>query len=574
MRLSWLSKLFFASWLLYFSWFWANSFQVNENGDVFANHINIWGDWAAHFTMGSSMAFRQLWLAESPFLMGAKFSYPFAADFISGLLVKWQVPFLLAFIIPSWLGSLAIVAALFWLYKTWLGSEKLAILAALILLLGGGMGWWFWLADIKQAPNPIQAIVTPAHEYTRLDKEHIKWINVIDSMIIPQRAFTLGFPIGLVLWTLFISWLRNAANNKITSKNAASAKIPNWLPPVLAGLLLGQLPIIHMHTLLALAVLTSTAWICNVGISLRKKVKNHKQQVTWFSFWRQHWQNWLIMTAVALPCLIFWYLYLYSGHVNQQFISWYPGWLAKEFQLNWFYFWWLNWGVTPWLALLGTILICKKSVKGMRIYEIIPFWLLFAIANLWLFQPFSWDNTKLVIWAAVGFAALCALAISWLWQQGWQGRIVAIALAVATIFSGTLDAYWILRTDLHSYRMYSGEEVAAAAWVKNNTDTNALFVTGTNHNHWLFNLTGRQAVMTYPGWLWTHGYNYKDIEDDIATFILEPQQSDFGNKYKIDYVLLSKEQLESLPAASADWWQTQPLLYNTSREFLYKYNVD
>src|SRR4051812_39976812 len=90
---------------LIFFWFWLHAITFDKNGNVIAGHPNIWGDWAAHFTMGSAMAYRQLLPATSPLVLDAPFRYPFIADLISAILIRLGAPFFAAFVWPSFIFS-------------------------------------------------------------------------------------------------------------------------------------------------------------------------------------------------------------------------------------------------------------------------------------------------------------------------------------------------------------------------------------------------------------------------------------------------------------------------------------
>ena len=108
---------------------------------MFAGHANMWADWAAHFTMGSAMAYRDLILDTSPLMFGEKFSYPFTANLISALLVKMGVPFFYAFVIPSFIFSLLLVATVYVFFRVLLKHRYIALLAACIFLFNGGIGF-------------------------------------------------------------------------------------------------------------------------------------------------------------------------------------------------------------------------------------------------------------------------------------------------------------------------------------------------------------------------------------------------------------------------------------------------
>jgi hypothetical protein len=554
-KLKLLLGLYFTAWFSYFAWFWSRALSVNEKGDLVAGQVNIWGDWAAHFTMGSALAYRDVWLSSSPFLLGAKFAYPFAANLLSAILIRLGMPFVAGFVVPSFIFSCLIVLALFWFYKVVFKSRTIAVIASLIFLLNGGMGFWYYLQDIHLSSTPVETALNPPHEYTRLDAQNIKWISVIDSMIIPQRAFNHGFPLAL----LALAWLYSDLA-PATKKRSFKQELKLYGP---ACLLLGLLPFIHTHSFLA------------AGIILAGWSGGQLFELAWFkkSPFKETLKKWLLiayLTAViAVPLLKFFVI----GQVDG-FLQWYPGWLATEFKMNWLIFWWKNWGLTPWLAIAGWAWLMwtaqTKEKVIQAVYTFLPFFVLFSLANLFLFQPFSWDNTKLIAWASLGFAGLAGYALVKLWKTSWLLKPLAVILFAITIASGTIDAYWILRRDLHSFSMYSNEELELANWVKANTPVDAIWLTGDQHNHFLFNLTGRQAVMTYRGWLWTHGYHYLPTEADVSRLYQFPERTDLYQKYNIGYVVVGPNEREVWGAKDSVFNQTFEPVKTTPRYTIYE----
>lgn len=546
--------IFFSFWFSYFAWFWSHSISLTDTGNLMINHVNMWGDWAAHFTMGSAMGYRELWLAQSPFLLGARFSYPFLANFISACFIRIGVPFFTSFIVPSFLASCLLVASLFYFFKTLLSNKVLAVVASLIVLLNGGLGFYYFIQDVAASPEPLLAILNPTHEYTRLDSENIKWISIIDSMVIPQRAFTQGFPLALIALALIY---------EVTFQKPSRPK----LRLVVAGSILGLLPLIHTHSFLAAGIILSF-WLVASWLLQPLSKKRLKQIIL----------NWSLVGGISL-LLALPLFYFFFFNQTQGFLRWYPGWLAKEFEMNWFVFWFKNWLLTPWLGLLGFWLVIQATRNNRNRQTWVqfciwfPFIGLFILANLFLFQPFAWDNTKLIVWSSVGIAGLSTVFLDHWWQSKKFGlKVLATAIFLVTIASGMVDAHWIIRTDLHSFQMYSAEELALAEWVKNNTPSDSIWLTGDQHNHWLFNLTGRQSVMTYRGWLWTHGYDYLPVQADVTTMFAMPRRTDLFTKYGVDYVVIGYNEQKVWGANHNDFQSAWPSIKSTPHYQIYAIN--
>lgn len=535
--LHWPSILFFAVWTVFFTVLFWGLVRVDAFDNLELRHSYAWADWAAHFTMGSSFGYRAWWLDTSPLVIDQKLSYPFAINFISGLLIRWQVPFFWAFVIPSWVGAVLGVVLLYRWYFTWLKSRTQAALASTLFLLNGGLGFVIFTQRVRTAVDPWHTFLNPGFDLTNLESEGIRWISVINSMIVPQRAFVLGLPVGLLLLWCFYQLV-----SSLLRKSAAFSLNLHSTPLRLAfvcGSILGLLPLIHTHTFLAMVIILS-CWSLGglwAATALQRK--------TLFLH--------LVLTAVmsitiATPIL----LTIYAGHVSSTFLKWYPGWLATEFSMNWFWFWLKNWGLTPLLGVGGMILFARaQKVNRFQKTLAVPFLLLFILSNLFLFQPWSWDNTKLLIWSSVGFSGYAVYCLARLWQlrlshqPHWHQvfkRSLVVLTFITLIASGGIDAWQSVRPGRSGYVMYTTEELALAEWVKQNTDPNSVWLTSNRHNHWLFNLTGRQAVMTYPGWLWSQGYDYSQVERDSRSMWQQPDQLALYDKYRVQYVVVETSQ--------------------------------
>lgn len=560
-KFSLLTYLFFGLWLGFFLLFWAKAIYYDEFGNLVAGHVNIWGDWATHFTMANAMATRGLLLQTSPFLLGAKFSYPFAADLISAILIRLTGNLVYSFLVPSLIGSLFFVWAIYYFFKTLWGSEKKAILSSVVFLLNGGLGFYYYFRDNLPHRSFLSLVVNPLHEMTRYDLYQIKWISVIDSMIIPQRAFLLGFPLTLVALTFIYQYF---FQHQLRGR---------WKLGV-ASLTLGLMPLIHTHSFLA-AFIILAFWSA-------KDLLNQKTGRWWE--WR-HWpskrlKSWALLAAatalISLPLMIKYFF----GQIDHGFAKFFPGWLANSYQMNWLVFWWRNWFLTPWLAGAGFWLIIKHHPKQLLTFA--PFIVIFALANLFLFQPFAWDNTKLIIWASLGFSYLVVLTFAYAYKnQGllrswpWLKTGILSLIFSSIILSGAIDVYYISRHDLHTYVMYTQEELELVEWVKNNTPRDAIWLTGDRHNHPIFNLTGRQTVITYEGVMWTHGYDYLAQFSAVKAFYQDPSRHlDVLKKYQVRYIIIGGDERAKLRARDEDFLPLFPLVKETSsyKIFENKYN--
>jgi len=518
---------YFLFWFTYFSYFWLFVFVFNQHGGLTVGQANIWADWALHFTMGHAMAYRELFLEQSPLLIGNEFSYPFLINMISALLLKAGMSMVPAFVLPSYLFSLVLVFALYYFLNSLFKNKCIAVWGAFLFFFNGGVGFFYFIQDILAADNSWQLLLNPSKEYTHLAAEHIKYISIINSIILPQRSFTMGFSLTLIALAIVLQAF------KLSSQEGRSKILKNYF---WSALLLGLMPIVHMHSFLAAFIFLSI-WAVSDLLYCDKKRRIYRLK---------HWALLALITSIISLPLLYHY---YFNHIDSGFIKWYPGWYAKEMKMDWLLFWFKNWTLVPLLALFAYLYLAYSCFKNkLNVYQIglyLPGFVIFALINLVILQPWIWDNTKLLAWSAVIFSGLSAWLLYDLILQKKNGLTLTLVIVLSwlLIFSGLVDVYRNVRLDLHRYEMYGKTELELASWVKKNTAKNSTWLVSNKHNHWLFNLTGRQAVMTYDGWLWSHGYNYKQIQIDTKN-IFKRADKNLLKKYEIDYVIIDNQILK------------------------------
>jgi len=140
----------------------------------------------------------------------------------------------------------------------------------------------------------------------------------------------------------------------------------------------------------------------------------------------------------------------------------------------------------------------------------------FLVANLVKFQPWDWDNSKLLVfWYMASAVAVGALMLR-IWRMAAAGGILAGAAWVTLIASGALSLLQVLPPQGPSFVWFSAEEVRLAAEVRQATPPRAVFVTGEEPTNPIADLAGRSVLISYPGWLWSSGINYAQREADLA----------------------------------------------------------
>lgn len=523
--------LYLLIWGLYFTWVWSHQLNLTPTGIV-AGSIASWADGAAHLTYISSFANRSLLPHFLPVYLYHPFTYPFAADFLAGMLVRSGLSLITSYTFIGLTLSLAFLYLLYQFYYRFLHHHWAAFISCHLFLFSGGLGFYWFLLRFFTEPFDLNTFLLP--EYTHLEKLNIYFINIITSELLPQRAFLLGISIGLFL--LIFLW-----------RTIAQPASSSMLLFVVFGALYGLLPIIHPHTFITLASLI--AWTTLLTF------KHSHLRRGWLVFG-------LVTISISLPLI---FTFILPGTVSG-FIKFYPGWLARTYLLNWFEFWWLNWGFFPLIALLGFFTLSRTQKLFLA-----PFFLVFVLANLFLFQPYDWDNTKILTWVYLVLSAPAATLIYRLFTRGLWFKVISGLVFITLTFSGFLDVSRVLNYSQQAITMFTSEELQLTDWVKTNTSTDSIFLTSTVHNHFVPALAGRQIVMGYQGWLWSYGIDYSDRQGDISAIYSGSDSAlELINLYQINYIVIGPTEINQYHPNQVFFRTHYPIAVSTPSYTIFK----
>ena len=162
------------------------------------------------------------------------------------------------------------------------------------------------------------------------------------------------------------------------------------------------------------------------------------------------------------------------------------------------------------------------------------------------FQPNEYDNNKLFYLA---WLLCCMIIADWcsrLWGRlkGLGGRrFLAAAVAAVTFLSAGLT---IWRECVSDYVAFSSEAVEAGMFVKDHTEEDAVFITGTQHLNPVISIAGREIVCGPDLWLYWHGFDTRQRQEEIETFYEAPEDNaDIAEKYGVTYVYVSSYERNS-----------------------------
>ena len=518
-----------------------------------AQYNNTWSDWSFHASYTTTFVYGHNLPPQNPIFAGTPFRYPFAPDFASAMLVGggWSIP--AALIWPSWAMTVLALSGLMLWARRLTGGIGAGVIAVTLTLLGGGLGFWFFFGDAARL-GLITTLLHIPRTYDRFDPPvNIQWYNPILSYYLPQRSFVFGAAVVMavlllltppLLHTPFFGWRATLATVRQSWRQWRLKS--DGVAFLIAGALAGLLPLIHVHSLVVVGVVTA----CWALLFPRP---------AWLGFFT-------VMLLLAVPRLLMAVPGDPGAPPDHQYPRWLIGWMSGADMPPWF--WIKNTGL--FIPLLLVALLSPLALRGRARLLIAPFSLVFLIANLVKFQPWDWDNSKLLVfWYLASAVAVGALLVR-LWRSHPVGAIGAAGMWLSLVLSGGLSLMQFLPPQGPSYVWFTAEQVQLAADVRRLTPPKAVFVTGEQPNNPIADLAGRSVLMSYPGWLWSYGIDYRRREADLSKIYQGGAPAlDLLHRYHADYVVIGPEERTAMQPA-VDYFNGQfRLLLHTANYAIY-----
>ncbi|KKU03119.1 MAG: hypothetical protein UX99_C0002G0049 [Candidatus Amesbacteria bacterium GW2011_GWB1_47_26] len=442
---------------------------------IWAGGSNVWGDWAGHVGYIANWLYGSNFPPQNPWYAGIRLSYPFLFDFTSAILAKMGLSIPWSMELPGIVFGLTIVILLFKLAEKISGKAAVGAIAVAIFMLSGGLGFVYLKDGAKEA----------THYY----EKNIQWVNFVISEMVPQRGILIGIAAALLIFNLWWDGYEKNDSKKF----------------LLSGVIAGLVPFFHAHTFLVLAAVSGFLFLIK------------PKKVWWYFF--------IPAGILVLPQLAY-FVPQVAGY-SPGFMRWQPGWTAYVQSDNWFWFWIKNIGPAAILIPVAWATAWKKDRKLFWLY--MPFVIIFAAANLWIFQPWENDNSKLLRFWYLGSAILMG------WWLARIPRVLAVIFLIMITLAGAIDAGSWLNFEKNKLMMWNNSDMSLAEWTKDNTPKDAIFLTTDAHNHWVVDLAGRKIVMGFKGWLWSWGINYGEREKDVEKMWNTGQ---IVESYNISYVII------------------------------------
>ncbi len=583
---------YYVFFFVLFCLFFERAILENASG-IYTGASQNYGDLPFHLGAIYSFTDGQNFPPENPSYAFAKFSYPFMADLITAAFVKFGASVRDAVLVQNIFLAFSLLIILERFVFKLTGNRLAGKIAPVLLFFSGGLGFLWFLKDYWQgAQGFFDLLWNLPKDYTISEK--FRWGNSLVVLFVTQRSLLLGMPLTIIvlqkLWEIFYDdksageWDDETKRQRDNGKDIqlehrmSSSHRLTVSSSFFFGLLAGTLPLIHVHSLVVLFVVSAFLFFLRLD----------------------KWREWIAfgvgVAFVAVPELV----WAMTGSATRlaEFVDWHFGWHKGE--MNFFRFWLVNTGIFIPLLLCGIYLIYnlrarsgknddetirrnddKKSLRHgrditpshRRIVALslfsLPFFLLFFVSNTVKLAPWEWDNIKVLIYWFVGSLPIVAFVLAWLWNQDKLLKIVSVGCLFILTFAGALDVWRTISRETE-YKIFDKDAIAVAEQIKQKTAPNALFLNAPTFNSAVV-LSGRRSLMRYSGHLASYGIDYAERETDVKRIYAGDATSEiFLKKYDIEYVLISPEEKSNLTVVNEEFFRRFPVIAEAGQYRVYK----
>jgi len=503
---------------------------------------STFGDLQMHLGFITSIAEQQKFPPNYAFLDGYTLNYPFFVNMLSSSLYLFGTSLRTSVLIPSYIISALLVIGFYIIAYRLTKRKCVAILASVLFFFGGGFGFSYFFEGAKADNTVFTQIFSEFYRTpTNFTDNNIRWVNPICDMIIPQRTTMAGwcmfFP---TLWLLLEALKTKERKYYITLAILASC-----------------MPMIHTHTFLALGIISAVMFFAY----LVKEEDKKSYIINWCIYG-------CIIAIIAIPQLLFWTFRQTTG--NDAFLKFSFNWVNKQDPYIWFYI--KNWGIT---ALFSIPSILKASKENKKLLLACGF--IFVISEFILFQPNEYDNNKLFF---IVYMILVIFVSDWLlyvWDslKGIKGRTyLGIVVVICGILSGSLTIIREYKSGA-LYQVYNENSIKMSEYIKENTPSDAVFLTSTYHINPVVSLAGRNVYVGSSIYVHFHGlgneYSYRSQEMKDAYRGSYKNLVQFCKQKGIQYVYIGGNERNELEI-NEELLTNLEEVYSSGSEVLYKVN--
>jgi hypothetical protein len=549
---------------------------------IYTGVQNNYGDLPFHLSIITSFADGANFPPEDPTFAGARFTYPFIADFVAACFVRAGAGLRQALMLENYVLALAFVGVLHRFTLKLTRDWAAGLIAPALVLFSGGLGFWHIWNDPRWAEKGLFGILMDLpQQYTITPDTGYRWGNSLTTLLIPQRGILLGFPLALIAFTVWWTFVRDAGtrgrgdaarsdedaksrkhDKKRARQSAARPRVPASPRPrvaamqrmAAAGAIAGLLPLVHAHSFVVVMVVGAGVALLTGGL--------------------KNWRAWAAFFAagmvVAAPQM--WWATHGTSVRASDFFGWHFGWDHGEEHVLWF--WFKNTGLL--IPLTVAALLWRERERGSTQPLVprqvalfyLPFTLCFVVPNLIKLAPWVWDNIKVIYYWFLASVPLVALLLARLMRGNWPMRAGAVALLVTLTLAGALDV-WSVASRAAEFRIFDADGVRFAETVKETTRPRATVLHEPTFDTPIF-LTGRRSVMGYPGHIGSHGIGWEGRWREVRRIYNGGADAErLLAKYGVEFVVVGPHERREAPV-NETFFSRFELVGETGEYRLYK----
>lgn len=553
----------------------SKTFTIDSAGNMRAAFAGF-GDIPFHMTQVSKFAYSPTLNFNEPIFDGERMRYSFLINALSGVILRFSGNWVLAMHLPA-MSFMALGTLLtFFIYRNFLKSSYGALIALIIFLLGAGFGanQYFYNYLNTQTSNNRgfvnylvdNSISTTIKYDAAYPDQNIVWGAPMSLVFLHQRAFLLGFFIFSLFWFLLEKWQKKP-NDKILT--------------IAIGVVVSFGPFGHLHSFIVMCVVLACLGLAAI---INKN----------YFFFRHLIVLGLIIFILTVPQII----YLIQGKetllsAQESLVKFRLGWMTEPgigsvnfnpesgFILGRIFpflnFLLLNFGVVlPVFIIAGINILWFSSFRkrfGGILFSFAIGVALFIIVQLIRFQPWDFDNNKLLVYFQ--FFAAPVFVAYFMWILEWRKKLGIILFAAFTtlaLYSGIIDQIPRLMVPFSRLPViFDKDSIATAEFIKTNIPANEKIITSSTHLNPVSSLAGRPVFVGYPGWLWTRGIDYSFRENNLRLYYQDPiTNKSIATLLNAKYVLLDPSAIYDWHAPLATFNNNYQLVFNQGQFYLYK----
>lgn len=553
------SYFIFYALLALMLYFFFDRAVVEQADGIYTGGSNNLGDLPFHFASITSFVYGKNFPPEDPSFAGTSFAYPFIADFVAAMLMRAGASLRNSMFLHNMALALSFVGVLHRWTLTLTRDRLAGFLAPVLVLFSGGLGWVILLREARAGEHGIFEMLTNLqHDYTILPGQVWRWGNSLTTLFITQRSILFGLPIAITIFTQW--WLalneeedkeggkgEEGKGKKVKAKSVTSTPVKEprpilyLFPPypfspaakrmIASGVMAGLLLLIHAHTFVM--VMGMAGCLCLI-------------------FFKESWRVWAAFFALALVFSVPQMLWVISGSSVEakSFIGWHFGW-DKADDANFVLFWLKNTGLFIPLLLGALLWRGRDYFIGRRwLLFYLPFTLCFIGPNLVKLAPWPWDNIKVLFYWYVASVPIVALVLARLWEGKWFLKILMAGMLLTLTLAGALDV-WRVSSKQIAYQEYQTDGLRLAEKIVELTPPRSLILHAPTYNPVVF-LTGRRSLLGYTGYIWAHGLDFVERENDIKSIYAGAYNAEeLLKKHGINYVVVTPVERGYMPVDEA-----------------------